>query len=886
MTNCNIIKIFVIYLLSVFLFSANLPAFETKNYNVNNGKLQSNKVKDVFFYDTSKDNISASWRTDNTKSWYNEPSNPSDDFTGMLDDNRWRAFGNPSVYDTVTFSDSGVGALQGLSSQTEWQLTGDFDIQISYEDCQFGTESGFRLEIRDATDNYSFVAIRNVNDTLRNIKNVNANETVANCIADSTGRLRLTRTGSNIRAYYVWWDAGSGINQDRWKWTEIGAAEAFNDNDIYVKIYTYADTNTMISVTADNFIAKNFGSCTLDNVGSHTRGTKKEFPQQAILVATDKGLDIIDAATDTLWMRFKNYDCERDIGRYQNIVADTLNTIFALDGKIYVGAYEGWMSGVGVIDFTSDDTWFYDAHTTGDGTGWNCLADISQRNMNRGWTDNDASYVSLSGWFVYDIYAKLLNTGKEESTFLGIANGVAEEDNRGVVNVINLNTNTISFDKNVEDRPMLGVEIASNNKLYYFDLFGVFVDSTDYKSAGEFDFDESNPISLSGGIEPSDIATTNNYIYVSDQNDIPDGTPGSTCKHDLDDLSYTGIKYTDGGWPKIRLWGTASCSALETNDNTLWVATHNSEYGKIYIVGAESPRVDSIRGEFNLPSPLNSGYINSLSFGITNTYPENLVVGYTNAGVTRIYSEGKEISLDNPLEGCIQHNFTGLSPSLKGEPFTFSFQQVKFTLDPYDYGSQDEYGNVNLTLFNEDPDCPYPQHALAMWYSIDMETGFNAFPVQDTVIFTAPVPAGSDSLQLWSYSEIEQEWISSDLDEDVTVTNWNFTSSPYAVSYTANHFSAWAINDGSGGAIAYPPKQPENLIISTSDSGAVLIWNKVHENTFGDPISEVFYNIYRSETPYFSPDAAYYLDTVSDTTYTDESGVINEKEFYIIKADY
>src|SRR6056297_1379251 len=147
-------KYFFLIILITYLSCSSLFAFRTKNYNINNGKLQSDNVKEVFFYDTSEDNISGTWRTDNTKSWYNEPSNPSDDFTGMLDDNRWTAFGNPTVYDTVAFADSGLGSLQGLSSQTKWQLTGDFAIQISYENCHFGTDAELRLEVRDAADNY------------------------------------------------------------------------------------------------------------------------------------------------------------------------------------------------------------------------------------------------------------------------------------------------------------------------------------------------------------------------------------------------------------------------------------------------------------------------------------------------------------------------------------------------------------------------------------------------------------------------------------------------------------------------------------------------------------------------------------------------------------
>ncbi|MBS3742477.1 MAG: hypothetical protein KGY75_06540 [Candidatus Cloacimonetes bacterium] len=57
-------KYFFLIILITYLSCSSLFAFRTKNYNVNNGKLQSNKVKDVFFYDTSEDNISDTIYTD------------------------------------------------------------------------------------------------------------------------------------------------------------------------------------------------------------------------------------------------------------------------------------------------------------------------------------------------------------------------------------------------------------------------------------------------------------------------------------------------------------------------------------------------------------------------------------------------------------------------------------------------------------------------------------------------------------------------------------------------------------------------------------------------------------------------------------------------------
>ena len=875
-------RLYPIVVMLVLIVTCSLSAFEVEYYNVANEKLQSDQVYDVYFYDSSKDNISDLWRSDATKSWYNEPSNPSDDFTGSLDLNRWDSFGSPAVYDTISFSTSGLGLLQGLTSEDTWELSGDFDIQISYNHCSIGQDGEFRLEVKDAnaSSNFSYVSVKNINDTLRYIKNINNIATIHSEIAEVTGKIRLIREASNVSAYYAYWDAGSGIDQDRWKWTEIGSSESFNGNNVFVTICTCTYSDTSVSVTADNFIAQNYGECDLGDVGSHTRGTTKAFPKQAILVATDSGLDIIDADDDKLWMRFKNYDGHRDVPEAQNMVVDTIHCVTALDGKIYLGAYEGWMAGACVIDFVHDSTWFYDIHFE-DGTGWDCLATISNRNMHCGWTDNGSNYTRLKNFTVYDLYAKQING----FTYLAIANGVDIVDGKGVVTVLNIDSDTTSYDMLDVERPILRVDIGENNKLYYYEPYRLFMNSVDYLNEGEFNFEYDEAISLSGGIEPSDIVTTNSYLYISDQNIEPDGTSGSTCKYNIDNLDYTGVKYTDGGLnPSIRLWGTASCSALETNGNALWLATHNSEHGRIYVIGAEHPRVDSVRGDFNISYPLDSGYINSLSFGQTDTYPENLIIGSDSSGVVRLFSEGKEISLENPSYGTIQHNFPE-TPGLRGDPFTFAYSHADIIIDPDDYASSWEYGNVTVTLHNEAPQCLHPEHAIPMWFETKAVDGFNAFPVIDTVLFTSPIPSGTSNLRLWYYSEVEDDWIPDDLGDDVTVTNWNFSSLPYSVSYTTNHFSSWAMNNGGGGSIEYPPKKPENLMIKIDEFKAELVWNKVTENTFGDTISSVNYLIYKSNDPYFIPQIMYYLDTVSDTTYTDENITPHQRMFYKIIAD-
>ncbi|RLC46386.1 MAG: hypothetical protein DRH57_06160 [Candidatus Cloacimonadota bacterium] len=829
-------RLIIIYMIGI-LSTFSLLAFEIDQYNVANEKLQSNKVYDVFFYDTSNDNIPDTWRTDNTKSWYNEPSNPSDDFTGILDLNRWDQNGNTTV-------DSGYVKFSGtilygywyggeITSFYEWKLIGDFDIQISYSDFVSENNGELRFEIRSKRfpDNYFLFVQRAKKDDgsnvySRNDYNNNYSETA---ISDTitTGRLRIVRDGDSVRTYYGYWDAGTGVDQDRWKWTAVGSATYFGSYDVCVRCFTSGSSGVEVNVKIDDFIVDSYGSCNLGNVGSHTRSTTNAFPEQAILVATEKGLDIIDASDNTLWMRFRCFDgTSGDIVRNQNLVADKLHTVFALDGKIYCGAYDGFMTGVAVIDFVNDTTWFYDPpHTYGDGTGWNYLGNISHRNMHRGWTDNDANYTSLLGWNVYDLYVKQING----DTYLAIANGVDIQDDDATVVVINTNNNTKSYDKITGTaNSMVGVNIGENNYLYYLDTGHIYVEYSDFLNAGEFNDDASNPVAIPTGIDACDLLTTSDYLYISEKSTSSPYTDGKARKHYLNNVGFTGIKYDITTWD---LWGSASCTAIESNGDALWVATNHNTQGRIYVIGLTSPDSNDVRGEFNIPSPLESGHISSLSFGATAQYPENLIVGYDSTGVTILSGSTGEISMQNPSEGEIQHNFHN------GDAFTYNYENVEITVDPSN--TKATYGNVNVRLHQGDPVCQFPEHALDMWYELKAQDGFDAFPCDINVQFTSPTPDGTSNLHLWSYSDLESRWIPDSKDDGVTVNSWNFSSSPYSVAYTTNHFSHWAMNDGDGGSL---PVELSSFTAIYVDNHPTLVWVTQTET------DNMGFNIYRGNS--------------------------------------
>ena len=74
------------------------------------------------------------------------------------------------------------------------------------------------------------------------------------------------------------------------------------------------------------------------------------FPVKANLVATDTSLDIINAEDNTAWMRFNATTANDDIGTSVNMITGNPSSVFAMNGKIWVGTTRGLV----VIDFVND----------------------------------------------------------------------------------------------------------------------------------------------------------------------------------------------------------------------------------------------------------------------------------------------------------------------------------------------------------------------------------------------------------------------------------------------------------------------------------------------------------------------------------------------------
>jgi len=81
------------------------------------------------------------------------------------------------------------------------------------------------------------------------------------------------------------------------------------------------------------------------------------------------------------------------------------------------------------------------------------------------------------------------------------------------------------------------------------------------------------------------------------------------------------------------------------------------------------------------------------------------------------------------------------------------------------------------------------------------------------------------------------------------------------------------------------PKKPENITITFAGSDLILSWDNVTEDTNGNPIEDVIYDIYLSETPEFELDGSNYYDTAYENQYIFYGmGDVIQKIFFRVQA--
>jgi hypothetical protein len=162
-----------------------------------------------------------------------------------------------------------------------------------------------------------------------------------------------------------------------------------------------------------------------ETLGTATRGTRKEFPAVAVIVATSSGVTIYDGDDPDLpmWMVFE--DTEADMINTHNVNPNSFS-LSALNANVLVGSHHPSYGEANVINFISDNgVSYYSAHS-GDYRG-----SISQRNDALSQTIN-SNYGTLVNSVVKDVAMTVLpNAPIDDATGLPVPT-IAVATNGGV----------------------------------------------------------------------------------------------------------------------------------------------------------------------------------------------------------------------------------------------------------------------------------------------------------------------------------------------------------------------------------------------------------------------------------------------------------------------
>jgi len=247
---------------------------------------------------------------------------------------------------------------KSMLSASRWFLTGDFDVRVDFANLSGtgATDGGAMLYVVADYDNYAYVRMRPVQNNYD--KDVRNNGSWGNYASvgsvDTSGTLRLTRTGDQLAMYF--WN-GSG-------WTQIGSNTTFSygaDRPVFIGVQMQRGPNaTAYSCDFSNFQV--VSGTVINTAGwyrepsSTTRGTRQDFPTLALIMVHENGIDIVDADTQKLWMHFS-----RGSGNAirSNISSSRPQRVVMRDGVLIVayGADDEATSTDGgvLIDFTLDE---------------------------------------------------------------------------------------------------------------------------------------------------------------------------------------------------------------------------------------------------------------------------------------------------------------------------------------------------------------------------------------------------------------------------------------------------------------------------------------------------------------------------------------------------
>lgn len=245
---------------------------------------------------------------------------------------------------------------KGLWTRHRWCLIGDFDIQVEYENRSVsGGSDGNTPVLLAYVDDTDGVYMRRHHDGSYDSDIITNNSwgsyVNSGVKAWSAGKLRIVRVGQAISCYY--WNAGWVALRTS---TDRGAVMA---KPMRVEVQVGGTGSLTVNrVDVFGFVINsgtpvNTAGWAREAAGA-TRGTQAAFPTKALIASTMEGIDIIDTATNKLWMRFSRAT--------NNALWSTTiepRRIVMRNGMMLV-SYGIGAGGTICIDFTTDDIRIHD----------------------------------------------------------------------------------------------------------------------------------------------------------------------------------------------------------------------------------------------------------------------------------------------------------------------------------------------------------------------------------------------------------------------------------------------------------------------------------------------------------------------------------------------
>ena len=242
-----------------------------------------------------------------------------------------------------------------------------------------------------------------------------------------------------------------------------------------------------------------------ETLNTSTRGSRKEFPSVAVIVAESNKVTIYDGDTPDLdmWMVF-NTGTNYLVGN----ASSAFSTLIAKNGKFIVGRST---NGMYAVDFIAENNWFLNST----GGYYSLLSSVQNRNSSGGFSQLGTSYQQIVSDDVNDIAMTVLpNAPIDSTTGLPIPTIAVATD--GGVSVIKDDGTVVDITGTDGNTRCTAIWFDDNNEVWFktsqhVSIGGNTIPSSDYSNYAIYDFFRKRYFyTTAGGIPPVPAAIQNN----------------------------------------------------------------------------------------------------------------------------------------------------------------------------------------------------------------------------------------------------------------------------------------------------------------------------------------------------------------------------------------